>query len=232
MLMRYVYLIRAGKNHYKVGVASSVLSRVKSHQTSNGHLIEVVAAKQTPDASAYEQVIHKQLQSMKLQGGREWFELTPEQAIELSILINKSPSIDLSEVQVLQELLEEHLQKQKKISGRLEAIIEQMRAERVMPVKKSVIEQTKKIHKSNRDQEKKQADAKLTSEIIEMIRIEKKASTSLIQRRFGIGYGRASRIIDNLERHGVVGPGLDNKPREVLIPEGENITQQLVDSLS
>lgn len=44
-----------------------------------------------------------------------------------------------------------------------------------------------------------------------------KASTSLLQRRFRIGYNKAARIIDQLEAEGVIGPQLGSKPREVLI---------------
>lgn len=43
-----------------------------------------------------------------------------------------------------------------------------------------------------------------------------KASTSLIQRRFAIGYGRAARIMDMLEANGIVGPAQGTKPREIL----------------
>ena len=44
-----------------------------------------------------------------------------------------------------------------------------------------------------------------------------KASTSLLQRRLRIGYGRASRIIDEMEERGVVGPADGARPREVLV---------------
>ncbi|MCR5449403.1 MAG: DNA translocase FtsK [Solobacterium sp.] len=44
-----------------------------------------------------------------------------------------------------------------------------------------------------------------------------KASTSLLQRRFGIGYNRAARMIDLLEQKGVIGPAQGSKPREVFI---------------
>ncbi len=47
----------------------------------------------------------------------------------------------------------------------------------------------------------------------------RKASTSLIQRHFRIGYNRAARIMDMLEREGVVGPSeTASKPRDVLLP--------------
>jgi DNA segregation ATPase FtsK/SpoIIIE, S-DNA-T family len=42
-------------------------------------------------------------------------------------------------------------------------------------------------------------------------------STSLLQRRMSIGYGRAARIIDQLERAGVLGPANGSKPRDVLV---------------
>jgi len=50
----------------------------------------------------------------------------------------------------------------------------------------------------------------------------KKASASLLQRRLRIGYARAARILDILERNGVIGPPRGSKPREVLIKQEEN----------
>ena len=44
-----------------------------------------------------------------------------------------------------------------------------------------------------------------------------KASSSMLQRKFSIGYGRAARIIDALEAQGVVGPQKGSRPRDVLI---------------
>lgn len=47
------------------------------------------------------------------------------------------------------------------------------------------------------------------------------ASTSLIQRRLRLGYGRAARIIDELENLGIVGPPNGSRPRKVLVTEAE-----------
>jgi S-DNA-T family DNA segregation ATPase FtsK/SpoIIIE len=44
-----------------------------------------------------------------------------------------------------------------------------------------------------------------------------KASTSYLQRKLGVGYARAAKLIDMLEEKGVVGPGSGAKPREILI---------------
>jgi S-DNA-T family DNA segregation ATPase FtsK/SpoIIIE len=43
-----------------------------------------------------------------------------------------------------------------------------------------------------------------------------KASTSYIQRKLGIGYSRAAKLMDMLEEHGVIGPANGSKPREVM----------------
>ena len=43
-----------------------------------------------------------------------------------------------------------------------------------------------------------------------------KASTSTLQRRLRLGYGRAARLLDIMERDGIIGPPDGSKPREVL----------------
>lgn len=60
-------------------------------------------------------------------------------------------------------------------------------------------------------------DDPLYNEVVEFVVINGKASASLIQRRFKVGYNRAARIIDLLEKRGIVGPHNGSKPREVLV---------------
>ncbi len=60
-------------------------------------------------------------------------------------------------------------------------------------------------------------DKKLIYECFDVIRQEKKASTSNLQRRLRLGYNRAAYVIDYLERVGVLGPPDGAKPREILV---------------
>ena len=62
--------------------------------------------------------------------------------------------------------------------------------------------------------EKKDA---LYDEIVEFVKRHDEMSASNIQRKFGIGYPRAGRIVDQLERHGIVGPADGPKARKVLM---------------
>ena len=57
----------------------------------------------------------------------------------------------------------------------------------------------------------------LYNEIVEFVINTQKASASLLQRRFKLGYNRAARIIDLLEEKGIIGPANGSKPREVLV---------------
>jgi S-DNA-T family DNA segregation ATPase FtsK/SpoIIIE len=50
-----------------------------------------------------------------------------------------------------------------------------------------------------------------------------KASTSFLQRKLGVGYARAARLVDMLEERGVIGPGSGAKPRDVLIKPGDGL---------
>ena len=55
-----------------------------------------------------------------------------------------------------------------------------------------------------------------------------RASTTEIQRKMGLGYAKAARIMDQLEAHGIVGPSLGAKPREVLVQDFQQL-QSILD---
>ena len=60
--------------------------------------------------------------------------------------------------------------------------------------------------------------------------VTQQGSTSMIQRRFSIGYNRAGRLMDQLESAGIVGAAQGSKPREVLISD-ENSLEALLTTL-
>lgn len=61
----------------------------------------------------------------------------------------------------------------------------------------------------------------LYNDIVQFVIETQKASASLLQRRFKLGYNRAARLIDLLEERGIIGPSNGSKPREVLVQLGE-----------
>lgn len=60
-------------------------------------------------------------------------------------------------------------------------------------------------------------DDPLYNDIVKFVVQTQKASASLLQRKFKLGYNRAARIIDLLEERGIIGPQNGSKPREVLV---------------
>lgn len=60
-----------------------------------------------------------------------------------------------------------------------------------------------------------------------LIVLNQSGSTSLIQRKFSIGYNRAGRLMDQMEKAGVVGAAMGSKPREVLIQDESSLDNLL-----
>ena len=67
----------------------------------------------------------------------------------------------------------------------------------------------------------------LFEEAARSIILTQQGSTSMIQRRFSIGYNRAGRLMDQLEKAGVVGQAQGSRPRDVLIAD-ENSLMNLI----
>lgn len=79
------------------------------------------------------------------------------------------------------------------------------------------------LEESGDTREQSQVDEEVDEMYNEAVRIVVemgKASTSTLQRRLRLGYGRAARLIDMMERDGIVGPADGSKPREVLKKRG------------
>jgi len=67
----------------------------------------------------------------------------------------------------------------------------------------------------------------LFDEAARLIVVHQQGSTSLIQRKFSIGYNRAGRLMDQLEAAGIVGPTQGSKARDVLIADEYSLEQKL-----
>lgn len=67
----------------------------------------------------------------------------------------------------------------------------------------------------------------LFEEAARAIVISQQGSTSMIQRRFSIGYNRAGRLMDQMEKAGIVGAAQGSKPREVLIQDENSLETML-----
>lgn len=206
--MKYVYMLRAGEDHYKVGVASNVYNRIKSIQTSNPSKVSIITTNLVKDSNKLERQLHKWMDEFKTDGGTEWFKLTDKQALELTILLNNTNGIDLADYITLQNIakMQAHILKEfSEIKRHAKTGIEKeqpldTQGDEVDIINKTLAE-----------------DERLTGQAIEVIKSANKASTSLLQRRLGIGYGRASRIMDRLEEQGVISSPAGNHAREVLV---------------
>lgn len=67
----------------------------------------------------------------------------------------------------------------------------------------------------------------LFEEAARLIILNQQGSTSLIQRKFSIGYNRAGRIVDQLEAFGILGPPDGSKPRQVLVTDEYELEKRL-----
>jgi S-DNA-T family DNA segregation ATPase FtsK/SpoIIIE len=86
------------------------------------------------------------------------------------------------------------------------------------------------IFEATMDDEKMEDEDDLYEEARQTIIEAGKASTSYLQRKLGVGYARAARLIDMLEERGVIGPGSGAKPREIL--EGKSSSEEISEPLN
>src|SRR6202012_5003505 len=66
-------------------------------------------------------------------------------------------------------------------------------------------------------------DDDMFQDAVRVVIENKKASTSLLQRRLRIGYGRAARLIEEMEEQGIIGQADGSRPREVLVSSMDQV---------
>jgi DNA segregation ATPase FtsK/SpoIIIE, S-DNA-T family len=103
-------------------------------------------------------------------------------------------------------------------------LVEQCRAQREQELDESLLEAPER--EAAEDDEEFDGDFDpdedpLLEKAIEIVVQAQTASVSLLQRRLRVGYTRAGRLIDMLERRGIISPYEGSKPRRVLVGEGD-----------
>lgn len=203
--MKYVYLLKAGSSNYKVGVALNVKKRLHGIQTSNADKVYIVATKLCINYKEVEERMHKKLRELGAAGGREWFILDPEDVIRVAIMINTEPEIDVYPNSSVNELLK----RTSLIESRVNDILRWLKE---TDKNRSIIKEKINITSSAVNDE-------LYDLALKIIQDGGKASTSYLQRKLGIGYGRAAKIIDELEQQEIITAAQGNKPRELIVKE-------------
>jgi DNA segregation ATPase FtsK/SpoIIIE, S-DNA-T family len=100
-------------------------------------------------------------------------------------------------------------------------IVEQCRAQRGQELDESLLEAPSVQEAGEQDEDFDPDEDPLLDRAIEIVVQTQTASVSLIQRRLRVGYTRAGRLIDMLERRGIISGYEGSKPRKVLIGEGD-----------
>src|SRR5207237_2044595 len=104
-------------------------------------------------------------------------------------------------------------------------VVEQCRAQRPQELDESLLvpPEPEDSDELGGDEEFDPDEDPLLEKAIEIVVQTQTASVSLIQRRLRVGYTRAGRLIDMLERRGIISGYEGSKPRRVLVSEGEHI---------
>ena len=84
-----------------------------------------------------------------------------------------------------------------------------------------------KLNSSGQTQASEEGDDEMFLKAVEVVVESGQASTSMLQRRIGLGYARAARLIDVMEQRGIVGPYQGSKPRTVLMTKDQFLELKL-----
>ncbi len=100
-------------------------------------------------------------------------------------------------------------------------VVEQCRSQRQQELDESLLEAPEAAHAGEGDEDFDPDEDPLLDRAIEIVVQTQTASVSLLQRRLRVGYTRAGRLVDMLERRGIISGYEGSKPRRVLVGEGE-----------
>jgi DNA segregation ATPase FtsK/SpoIIIE, S-DNA-T family len=102
--------------------------------------------------------------------------------------------------------------------GEIERVINFIKSQRETDYDVEILkEQDKKVHGKTFEKDE------MYEEAVVMVLETKQASVSMLQRRLGLGYTRAARLVDTMEADGILGPYNGSKPRDILIDNMEAV---------
>ncbi len=131
-----------------------------------------------------------------------------------------------AELESIIEFIKENSVKEENHAENTRAIMERIEKEAALCGKKGKAREEAEADLDDAGEEEE--DPKLKSAI--QLAVESgKISTSLIQRKLSLGYGRAAKLIDVMERRGIVAPPEGQKPREVLITKEQYLQMMMND---
>lgn len=195
-------MLRAGQSHYKVGVTSNIKKRISALQTSNANKVELVTLRFVDDHRQHEKTLHNWLRQFRTNGGKEWFKVSPDQAVDIAIRINQLPEVELAD-RIIGD-----------IKNQVVFILNNYADQRA----KIELAKPVKLEPALEELKPNQKEIQFESDLLTALDIFKKkgkASTSMLQVNMNVGFGRASRIVNELENRGFIGPSMGASFREV-----------------
>ena len=182
-----IYLIECGNLYYKIGIANRVEDRLKDLSVGNPLPLYIVTKKRVERARELERAFHLNLKHKKVKG--EWFKLSPSEVLEICTIIHSEKKCKkFSSSELVAGWPEERVNPISEREGIL-LNIKQGEEKEKAPVRRSY-----------------KGDRQLAIEAITLIKTHNRASATFLQLELKIGYTRASRIMNILERKGIVGP--------------------------
>lgn len=218
---KFVYLVRSGEDHYKVGIAQNLANRIAGIQTGNQHAIELVHHIYVAKAGVIERELHKWLDDHRADGGTEWFALTATEAIDLVMKMTSYTMIDDMMKYLEMRNLAERISKTEEALKGLEELVQEYakstpnKPSKKMPSYEEIFEEPTFYPVQKQEPQVSERDP-LFDLAVDLIMEAGKGSTSMLQRKLRIGYARAARLIDELEAANVVSPQDGARPRNVL----------------
>lgn len=106
------------------------------------------------------------------------------------------------------------------------SVVDFVKAQQEVQYSEAMTVTDEEVAQDSSDMSDGNSEDELFQDALQFVIEQQKASTSLLQRRFRIGYNRAARLIDDLEASGYIGPADGSRPRHVNVSDGSSGIEQ------